>query len=194
MVAWLESHQTTEGKFLQAFASLDDNAGARISEDGAGATSFRFVQRKDDAVAVYLDTRTSMVPVHARPVKLKDNALGLGNDVVVTVGGVPERGINFSPSSTVGDASFAFLPMPKYSSDFGMNLIPIHEPLKGRRAQTYWSLYPNGPRPRADGGRALERRENGVGRPDATTRKVGRLPAHSRAWQGRPEGGFRVPW
>lgn len=142
IVAWLESHTTSEGSMLQAFASLDDNKGDRISEDGAGATTLRFLQRKDDAIAVYLDTRTSMVPVHARPVKLKDNGIGLSSDVVVTVGGVPERGIDLTVAA-VGDATFAFIPMPKDSADFGMNMIPIQEPLK-EDSQTYWSLYPNG--------------------------------------------------
>jgi hypothetical protein len=75
-------------------------------------------------------------------VKRKDNGLGLGNDIVVTVGGVPERGIDLAVSM-VGDTSFAFVPMPKDTTDFGMNLIPIQEPLK-EDSQTYWSLYPNG--------------------------------------------------
>ena len=83
-----------------------------------------------------------MVPVHARPVRLKDNALALATDVVLTVGGVPERGVDVTVSA-VGDRAFAFIPMPKDSADFGMDMIPIQEPLK-EDAQTYWSLYPNG--------------------------------------------------
>lgn len=142
VVGWLESRQTTEGPMLKAFAAVDESEPERLSEDGAGATSLRFLHRKSGPVAVYLDTRVNQVPVHARPVALKDNALALGTDVVLAVGGVPERGIDFEVG-VVGERGFAFIPMPKETLEFGMAIIPVEDPPK-EDVGVAWSLYPNG--------------------------------------------------
>jgi hypothetical protein len=142
VVGWLESRQTTEGAMLKAFAAVDNNEPERLSEDGAGATSLRFLQRKSGPVAIYLDTRTNQVPVHARPMQFKNNGLAFGSDVVLAVGGVPERGIDFEVGS-VGERGFAFVPMPKDTLEFGMATIPIEDPPK-EDVGIAWSLYPNG--------------------------------------------------
>lgn len=142
IVGWLESRQTTEGQMLKAFAAIDNNEPERLSEDGAGATSLRFISRKTGAIAIYLDTRTNQVPVHARPMHLKNNALAFGTDVVLAVGGVPERGIDFEVG-VVGERGFAFLPMPKDTLEFGMATIPVEDPPK-EDVGIAWSLYPNG--------------------------------------------------
>lgn len=152
VVGWLESRQTTEGAMLKAFVAVDTNDPERLSEDGAGATSIHFFRRKSGPVAVYLDTRTNQVPVHARPMALKNNALALGTDVVLAVGGVPERGIDFEVG-LVGERGFAFIPMPKDTLEFGMATIPIEDPPK-EDVGIAWSLYPNGidPAPMATAG------------------------------------------
>lgn len=142
VVGWLESRQTTEGAMLKAFAAIDDHEPERLSEDGAGATSLRFFRRKTGPVAVYLDTRTNQVPVHARPLHFKNNGLAFGADVVLAVGGVPERGIDFEVGF-VGERGFVFVPMPKDTLEFGMATIPVEEPPK-EDVGIAWSLYPNG--------------------------------------------------
>lgn len=142
VVVFLQSHRTTEGEVLQAFAVLDDGESVRLSDEGAGATTVRMVQRGQGAVALYLDTRTAMVPVHARPVTLKGSELSLGEDAVVFVGGAPERGIDFTAASAGADV-FALVPMPKDTLEFGMAAIPIDDPPKMDVPAT-WSLYPNG--------------------------------------------------
>jgi hypothetical protein len=142
VVGWIESRQTTEGAMLKAFAAVDNNEPERLSEDGAGATSLRFFHRKTGPVAIYLDTRTNQVPVHARPIQFKNNGLAFGSDVVLAVGGVPERGIDFEVGF-VGERGFAFVPMPKDTLEFGMATIPVEDPPK-EDVGIAWSLYPNG--------------------------------------------------
>lgn len=142
VVAFLERRWTTEGNMLQAFVALDEREPVRLSEDGAGATTLRLVVRGESVVAVYLDTRTAMVPVHARTLSLRDGELELGVDTVVFVGGVPERGIDFDAVST-GETLFALVPMPRDALDFGMAALPIHDPPK-IDVPAVWSPYPNG--------------------------------------------------
>lgn len=141
-VGWLEKHKTTEGEMLQAFVAADDKVGQRLSEEGAGATTMRFYPRKEGATVVYLDTRTAMVPMHARPMALKDDKLVLAPDVVLAVGGVPERGVDLEVA-TVGAHAFAFVPMPRDTLQFGMAMLQVDDPPQ-ENVPLKWSLYPNG--------------------------------------------------
>jgi hypothetical protein len=142
VVATLDARRTTEGVMMQAFVTLDDGETQRLSEDGAGATVLRVVPRGNGAVALYLDARTAMVPVHARPLAMKGTNLALGDDAVVFVGGPPERGIELTPAGA-GRSLFALIAMSHETSDFGMAAIPIAEQPKDD-VQPVWSPYPNG--------------------------------------------------
>lgn len=138
----LDARRTTEGVMMQAFVTLDDGETTRLSEDGAGATVLRLVARGERAVALYLDARMAMVPIHARPMSLRGKDLALADDAVVFVGGPPERGIELTAAG-VGSALFALVPMARETSDFGMAALPIPEQPKDD-VQPAWSLYPNG--------------------------------------------------
>lgn len=161
IVATLESHRTTEGAMLQAFVTLDEGEPQRLSDEGAGATVLRLVARGDRAVALSLDARTAMVPVHARTVSLRSGALALDRDIVLFVGGPPERGIELTPAAA-GKAIFALVPLARDTTDFGMAAIPIADP-PNEDVKPAWSAYPNGldpapigatlSAPPADGGR-----------------------------------------
>jgi hypothetical protein len=142
VVAFLDSKRTSEGELLQAFVVLDHGEVERLSEEGAGATTVQIVPRGDGALAAYLDTRTSMVPVHARPIGANGDKLALGADAVVFVGGAPDRGIDFTIAATKKDA-FVLLPIAHESADFGMAAIPLHDPPK-TDVSAVWSMYPNG--------------------------------------------------
>ena len=143
VVAFLDVRRTTEGEMLQAFVALDEREPVRLSDDGAGATTLRFLPRGETPVAVYLDTRTAMVPIHARPLSLREDDLVLGTDAVVFVGGAPERGIDFAVAPVGGTRGFAFVPMPRETIEFGMATLPIEEPPKDD-VPAVWSDYPNG--------------------------------------------------
>lgn len=142
IVAFLDVRRTTEGDVLQAFVALDDREPVRLSEDGAGATTLRLLGRGESAVAVYLDARTAMVPVHARPVTMRGSDLALGPDAVIFVGGAPERGIDLTVAAA-GPKGFAFLPLPRTVTDFAMATLVIEDPPKDDVAAV-WSPYPGG--------------------------------------------------
>jgi hypothetical protein len=142
VVAFLDTRRTSEGETLQAFAVLDDGPPVRLSDEGAGANDLHFVPRGDGAVAVYLDQRTGMAPVHARPVSARGKELALGPDVVLFISGPPEANIDFSVAhGPVGD--FALLPTARETTEFGVATIPVGDPPKADVPVT-WSLYPNG--------------------------------------------------
>lgn len=142
VLAVLDTRKTTEGDTVQAFAVLDDKEPVRLSEDGAGATSVRLVARGGAVVAVYIDARSAMLPVHARPVTLLGDRLSIGSDAVVFIGGPPERGIDFALGGA-GRALFALVPMPQETATFGVAAIPIDDPPKDD-VKAVWSGYPNG--------------------------------------------------
>jgi hypothetical protein len=142
VTAYLDEKQTTEGRMLQAFAVLDDNQPVRLSEEGSGATVIDLASHGNSALAMVLDARTAMVPIHARKIDEKDGRLDLGKDVVVEVGGAPERGISgriaISPART-----FFLIPMSEDTLSFGMATIILSDPPKEEEKKKY-SLYPNG--------------------------------------------------
>jgi hypothetical protein len=142
VLATLDARRTTEGVMMQAFVTLDDGETVRLSEEGAGATVVRLVPRGDRAVALYIDARMAMVPVHARPLSLRGKDLVLADDAVVFVGGPPERGIELTAAGA-GASIFALLPMARETTDFGLAAIPVAEQPKDD-VQPSWSLYPNG--------------------------------------------------
>jgi len=142
VLATLDVRHTTEGDRLQAFITLDDGETTRLSEEGAGATVVRLVPRGDRAVALYLDARTSMLPVHARPLGLRGKDLALDDDAVVYVGSPPERGIEITPAIT-DKSLFALIATGRDTLEFGMAAIPIAEKPKDD-VKPIWSFYPNG--------------------------------------------------
>jgi hypothetical protein len=142
VVAFLDLRRTSEGDMLQAFAVVDEGEPLRISDDGAGATTMRFLQRRDAPILVYLDARSAMVPVHVRPITIENGKPRLGADTIVFVGGAPERFIDLAVAN-VGSRGFAFLPMPRHTADFGVAALAIEDPPKEDVAAV-WSPYPNG--------------------------------------------------
>ena len=142
VVATLDARRTTEGMMMQAFVTLDDGETQRLSDDGAGATVVRLVPRGERAVALYLDARMAMLPVHARPLSLRGKDLAIADDAVVFVGGPPERSVDVTAAGA-GRSLFALVPMARETTDFGMAAIPIAEQPKDD-VQPAWSFYPNG--------------------------------------------------
>jgi hypothetical protein len=173
VVATLDVRRTTEGDRLQAFVTLDEGETVRLSEEGAGATVLRVVPRGAGAVALYLDSRTSMVPVHARPLSLRGSELALGEDAVVFVAGPPERAVDFTVAGTP-TALFALLPIGRDTADFGVAAIPIAEHPK-EDVQPVWSMYPNGLDPAAIAGTVQAEDGAWVARVRPAEREVGSL-------------------
>ncbi len=113
---------------MHAFAALDDGPPQRLSEDGSGATQVALVSLGDKVLALYLDARMAMTPIHAREISL--NAAGglvLGPDAVLSVGGPAERGVSLGAARAGADA-FALVPLPTDVTNFGMVALKVPSP------------------------------------------------------------------
>lgn len=143
VVAYLVEKTTSEGLMLQAFAVLDDGEPIRLSDEGSGATQIALVPVGEKAMALYLDARTAMTPVHAREVSLgQGGKLALGTDVVLAVGGPAERGVSLV-GGRMKDATFALVPIPQDVTTFGMTVLSVSSPPKDD-IKPKVSLYANG--------------------------------------------------
>ena len=143
VVAYLVEKTTSEGLMLQAYAVLDEGEPIRLSDEGSGATQIALVPMGDKAVALYLDARTAMTPVHAREISLgKGGKLALGTDVVLAVAGPAERGVSLV-GGRMKDATFALVPIPQDVTTFGMTVLSVSSPPKDD-IKPKVSLYANG--------------------------------------------------
>jgi len=139
--AFLGDRRTTEGAVTLAFVGFDDATPMTLSEDGAGATHVLLASRADDAVAVYVDARRVLTPVHARVLSAPSGKLALGPDAVVFVGGGTD-GRTLPAIARGGDGhELALLPIEKDEKAFGIAAIRVEEQPRDDAAVT-WSLYP----------------------------------------------------
>lgn len=162
VVAYLADGMSADGPMLQAFVAVDGHKPLRISEEGTGATYVSLARRGPQVLAVMLDGRTAMTPVHVRvlsPATEGPHAEGLapGPDAVIFVGGpAPRRprGALVTMSRVAepgGSTAFALLPMEQDARGFGMAIVRVDDPPRDDEPAT-WSLYPNGLEPAAVAG------------------------------------------
>ncbi len=156
VVVYVVEKKNDESVAAEAFAVLDDGPGVRISDEGSGATSVAVAARGDGAVALMVDARTAMTPVHARTLADSGGKLVVGPDAVVFVGGGAEphtAGVLASALAQGGPASprdgsaggpgfLALLPVAG-ELGFGMAAVRLSDP-PGMDEKTVWSMYPNG--------------------------------------------------
>lgn len=138
--AFLANQRTTEGVILRAFASVDDETPIPLSEDGSGATFVGLVARDDDVLAMYIDARSALTPVHARTLRF-EGRLVRGADAVVHVGGSSDGRVRGAIGRGASGPSFLFVTGTHEDNRYGVVTIPIEgEPkddLPGK-----WSFYP----------------------------------------------------
>ena len=140
IVSYLRDHMTTEGNVTEAFIESDDGTELRLSEDGAGATTVALASRGQGAVAVYVDARRAMSPVHARTISATPK-LALGKDAVLFIAGSAEPATRVA-LGVHGSSAFALLPVA-HDVDFGLAIVKFDgEPTTD--ASVVWSDYPNG--------------------------------------------------
>lgn len=143
VVAFLADRKTTEGLVTMAFAALDESAPVQLSEEGSGATFVALAPRADHALAMYIDARRALTPLHARTLAVKAGKLDLGTDAVIFVGegteGRRAGAVVVGPSG----AAFGLLPLFKDTTTFGLAAIRIDERPRDDAAVT-WSAYPGG--------------------------------------------------
>jgi hypothetical protein len=115
-----------------------------LTPEGAAANSVALVPSASDLIALSLEARTGMAPVHARRVRFgADGAPKLEPDVVVWVGssaGAFTELVGVASSS--GDVS-AFAPMSRDITHFGLVRIMVGATPR-LEADVAWRTYPNG--------------------------------------------------
>jgi hypothetical protein len=141
VVAYLADGRTSEGVVTQAFAVVDREAPVRISDDGSGTTFVTIAPRGASVVALLLDGRVAMTPVHARTLGYAGGKLAVGEDAVVYVGGAAQP----RTRATLGvseKGAFALTGLDG-ESGFGMAAVHLDDPPRLDEPTT-WSAYPNG--------------------------------------------------
>ncbi len=141
--AFLANQKTTEGVTVRAFASFDDETPIPLSEEGSGATFVALVARDDDVLAMYIDARTALTPVHARALRVDGTSLTRGKDAVVLVGGGSDSVVRGAVGRAASGPAFLFAPLARDGSEYGLSAVSVSgEPKDDMDAR--WSLYPAG--------------------------------------------------
>jgi len=143
VVAYLGDRKTSEGVVTMAFAALDDSAPMQLSEEGSGATFVALAPRADQALAMYIDARRALTPLHARTLAVKAGKLDLGSDAVIFVGEGTEGRSSGAVVVGPSGAAHGLLPIFKDATTFGLAAIRIDERPRDDAAVT-WSTYPGG--------------------------------------------------
>jgi hypothetical protein len=138
--AFLADRRTSEGTTTLAFAAVDDAPPVLLSEEGSGATSVMLASRGEDALAMYIDARRALTPVHARVLTFTGK-LNLGPDAVVFVGGGTDGRTPCALAQGSQGHALALLPIEKDEKECGMATIRIEEQPRDDAPVT-WSLYP----------------------------------------------------
>ena len=138
--AFLADRKTSEGAVTLAFAALDDAPPMRLSEDGSGATFVTLATRGEEAVAMYVDARRVLTPVHAR-VLTAGTTLGLGPDAVIFVGGGTDGRTGGALAQGADGSELALLALDKDEKNFGLAAVRVEEQPHDDAPVT-WSLYP----------------------------------------------------
>ena len=121
-----------------------EGRGAKLlSPDGAAANSVALTRAGSTVVAVALEGRSGMSPIHARSIRITDAGMTLGEDVVVWVAGGSQRLTEVSAIQAQDDRIWGFLPIERDISHFGLARIHLELPLQ-MNATVSWRSYPNG--------------------------------------------------
>ncbi|HEX9296037.1 MAG TPA: hypothetical protein VF881_09375 [Polyangiaceae bacterium] len=114
-----------------------------ITSEGSGASSVALAKTPTRLLAISLDARAAMSPVHARTIEVGfQGPPRLGSDVVVFVGPPPESHIDVAAVAG-SEGPVAFIPFARDTSSFGLASLAIgSEPHLDAPVQ--WNIYPGG--------------------------------------------------
>ena len=167
VVAFHQQRKTSEGFVSEGWVSLDGQTPERLSEEGSGATAIDLAVAPGapgasgasgapsapgaapDVLALSLDARVAMTPMHARHIGLATNPSGsgparlaLGTDEVVFIGPFAEPG-TVPRLGTTHTAAYALTAWPREAADFGLSVVALPSALR-IDLPAVWSLYRNG--------------------------------------------------
>lgn len=140
-VALLANQKTTEGIITQAFTILNDGPSILLSEEGSGATFVTLMARGNDALAMYIDSRVALTPMHARTLSVADGKLKLGRDAVIFMGGGGDRRQTGAMAWSGKGPAYALIATTDHDNKFGMAAVPIGDEPKDD-TPAVWSHYP----------------------------------------------------
>ena len=141
-LAYLAVFSTTEGHVSQAFVRVDETEPVRISDEGSGATDVVLAERGNEVVALYVDARLAMSPLHARTISFEGGKTHLGADNVVYVGGGSDHQVLVALGSDSAGAMLGLMPTTA-DDGFGLAAVKIESPPKIDEPSEL-SPYPNG--------------------------------------------------
>ncbi len=146
--------EVAPGKVAVAFVSAPDSEGTSramlwydgavqtITPEGAGASSVALLKSGEEVLAVSIDGRSGMTPLHTRRVEVGKSGLTLDADQVVWVGASAQMTTEVVVGSD-GTRPWAFLAIEKDSTHFGLAELLL--PPKGTiDARVSWLLFENG--------------------------------------------------
>lgn len=141
-----------EGGPLGAKLWVEGGQTRELTPEGSSTHSVTLVHTKQGALALSVQARMSMTPVHARPIEFVKNKPVLHEDVVVWVGGGVQPMTEMAILPGTGNKLWGFIPHEESITRFGLARLDINAK-PDMKTPTSWVFYPNGldPAP-ADGG------------------------------------------
>jgi hypothetical protein len=140
VLAYLANQKTTEGVITQAFAVLDEGRPVLLSEEGSGATHVAVIDRGSDVLAMYIDARVALTPLHARTLTIADGKLKTGRDAVVFVGDGAERRMSGAIAWAGKGTAHLLIPSTDHDGKFGMAAVVVADEPKDD-SPVVWSHY-----------------------------------------------------
>ena len=134
------------GEELVARLWLDGGKRLPLTPEGTQATSVNLIPSSGDLLAIILEGRTSMSPVHARRLLLRGKIPRVADDVVVWVG-PPSQALSevVSLPTPEGDA-WSFVALERTVTDFGLARFRVAQDPQ-MDVKVDWIEYPNGINP-----------------------------------------------
>jgi hypothetical protein len=133
------------GSGLVARLWIEGQGEHELSPEGSAANSVALVSpAPGELIAVTLEGRSAMTPVHARRITLaKDGAPRLSDDVVVWVGSSAQPLTELTALATAAGDVRAFAAIERDITHFGLARIPVGSP-PSSTSEASWHDYPNG--------------------------------------------------
>jgi hypothetical protein len=121
---------------------VQGSAVQNLSPEGTTANSVTLVRRQSDWLALFLESRTGMSPLHARPFVFGAGGAKLGADFIAWVAGSAQP-MSLVRAISNAEHTWAFLPIERDISRFGLARIAIVDMAKSE-PEVSWRDYPNG--------------------------------------------------
>jgi hypothetical protein len=144
VVAYIARHATDKSTLI-ARLWVEGQGSVTLTPDGSAGNSVAIARTNNGYIAMSLESRTGMSPLHARRVSFAGNTVKLGSDVVPWLAGTAQA---LTEIHAIGDPSsvWALLPVERDATHFGLARIDLGlTPRMG--AQVHWREYPNGVEP-----------------------------------------------